>query len=170
MNRKYLALNNFSLSDYFSSLLQKRLNLRHNSRYKLLLILTTTLSISGCATGYHSAENPILGLTGGFYSQKGPGELTEVNFAGNGYIEKKKVAIYLMYRCAEITKLENKEYFIMYKSISDAINGKPITDAYISSVTSKPLGQAFILFEDKPNKHTFSASKVLNQYADLVGK
>jgi len=134
-------------------------------------IIAATLAVSllsGCATGYHSAGNPLLGWTGGFWDSKGPGELTLVGFGGNGYITQDKVAVYLLYRCAELAQAQGKPHFRIYDSLLSAVIDRPLDRAFVSPVTGKPLGQVYMLYEDQPSSVTFDAAKVLAQYENEV--
>lgn len=54
------------------------------------------VALSGCAPGYHSATNPILGYTGGYWDARGPGSTIKVGFEGNGFIKPEKVSTYLL--------------------------------------------------------------------------
>ena len=128
-------------------------------------------AFSGCATGYHSVNNPLLGWMGGFWDKKGPGELIEVGFSGNNFVEKDKVGIYLLYRCAEITHNKQKGYFTMYASISDAIIESPLT----GSIGFQPAGHVYLLLQNDQliNQHgqpfkAFSVNEVMEKYKDQI--
>lgn len=127
-----------------------------------------SLFLSGCATGYHSAANPILGITGGFVDNEGPGDLIEVGFYGNGYIKNGRVGLYLMYRCAELVKEKNKNYFVMYRSLAHAIADKTESKSYLSSIGGKPTGKVYILIEETARLNSFSASRIIEKYTKEV--
>ena len=136
-------------------------------------IMAAVLAVSllaGCATGYHSASSPLLGWTGGFWDSKGPGELTIVGFGGNGYIKQDKVAVYLLYRCAELTQQQGKTHFRIFDSLITAVLDRPLDRAFVSPVTGKPLGQVYMLLEGSAVPGAFSAADVLAQYqAEVKG-
>lgn len=131
-------------------------------------LIVASILMAGCATGYHSVHDPILGIFGGFWSNKGPGELVEVGFSGNGLVEKEKVGIYLIYRCAELAKADNSEYFVMYKTIHDAILDRPLTKEYVTTVTYKPVGKVFVLFEKYPTKYSLSSNEIIRKYSSVI--
>lgn len=134
---------------------------------KILLLLGMVL-LGGCATGYHSAANPILGFAGGYHEQDGPGELIEVSFFGNGFIDREKTGIYLMYRSAEVVKQRGGNHFMMYRSIFHAIADHPEGSSYISSIGGKPTAKVFVLLEDSARENSFSANDIIAQYTDEV--
>lgn len=124
--------------------------------------------MSGCATGYHSAKDPLLGWTGGFWEEAGPGELVIVGFGGNGYIAHEKVAVYLLYRCAELSRDKGKPYFRIYDSLPAAILDRPLNSAFVSPVTGKPLGQVYMLYEDGPVAGAFATAEIISRYQTEV--
>lgn len=129
-------------------------------------MLTASL-LTGCATGYHSATNPLLGWTGGYWDKPGPGELIKVGFAGNGYSKEAKVEDYLMLRCAEIAQSRNKPYFSVYGSIAEAVIDQRRTERLVTPVTNGPSGYAYILLEDQAKPGALVTADVLKQYAHI---
>lgn len=117
--------------------------------------------LAGCATGYHDATNPLLGITGGYWEQKGPGDLIKVGFGGNGFITREKVGVYLLYRCAEIAKRENKTYFALYQNLPAAVMDKRSSDKAVTTITGKPNTYAYILFFDAPAPGLLNSTEVL---------
>ncbi|MGY3572720.1 CC0125/CC1285 family lipoprotein [Vibrio paucivorans] len=132
------------------------------------LLLLCALILSGCATGYQSAEHPIFGMTGGFVEQEGPGELIEVVFGGNGFIEPEKVNLYLKYRCAELVKERGGNYFVAYRSIAHAIADQPIVAIRTTQVADKPLSKVYILMEEEKRPRSFSAQEIIEKHTDEV--
>lgn len=118
-------------------------------------VVALTLLVS-CATGYHG-----MGWSGGYWEQKGPGELTKVGFAGNSYIRRQKVGTYLLYRCAEIAKRENKPYFALYENLLAAVMDKRSSEKAVTTITGKPTVYAYILFFDSPGPGLLNASELL---------
>ena len=111
--------------------------------------LAVTLLV-GCATGYQDASNPLVGWAGGYWEQKGPGDLIKVGFAGNSYVKREKVGTYLLYRCAEVAKRENKSYFALYQNLPEAVMDKRSSEKTVTTITGKPTTYAYILFFDSP--------------------
>jgi hypothetical protein len=129
-------------------------------------VLTASL-LTGCATGYHSASNPLLGWTGGYWDRPGPGELIKVGFAGNGYSKEAKVEDYLMLRCAEVAHARNKPYFTIYGSIAEAIIGERHTQDLVAPLTNGTSGVAYVLLEDEAKPGTLATADVLAKYAHI---
>ncbi|MEG3792118.1 hypothetical protein V1318_18530 [Lysobacter sp. CCNWLW3] len=129
-------------------------------------VLTASL-LSGCATGYHSVSNPLLGWTGGYWDRPGPGELIKVGFAGNGYSKEAKVEDYLMLRCAEVAHERNKPYFSIYGSIAEAIIGQRHTRDLVTPLTGGTSGVAYLLLEDEAKPGTLVTAEVLAKYAHI---
>lgn len=117
--------------------------------------------LGGCATGYNDAKNPLLGFAGGYWDQKGPGELIKVGFAGNAYITKEKVGTYLLFRCAEVAKREGKPYFALYQNLPSAVADRRSSEKTVTTVTGKPTSYAYILLFDGPAEGLMSAADVI---------
>ena len=124
--------------------------------------------LSACATGYHSASNPVLGLTGGYWDQPGPGRLIKVGFAGNGFITPDKVATYLLYRCAEVTQREGGSHFVFYTSLPDAISDRRSTERIVNSLGGKPATYAYILVLADAETDALSATEIVTRLGPLV--
>ena len=129
----------------------------------ILLVLSALLFLPACATGYHSASNPILGIFGGFTHQDGYGKLTKVSFHGNGFITVEKVTEYTVRRSAELAAERKKPYFALYKSIIDAHFEEASSSPNYFSIGGKPSGYAYILFLDQEVKGGFSTEEVLKK-------
>ena len=126
------------------------------------------LCVSACATRYGSQNNVLTGWMGGYTDHQGPGELVRVDFAGNGMIDRSKVGVYLVYRCAELAQEHGKSYFSMYPTIAHAIADRPISDSSVTSVGGKPLGTLYILFQDTAVQGATSVKAILDQYGPEV--
>ncbi|MDP1539460.1 MAG: hypothetical protein Q8L72_02250 [Moraxellaceae bacterium] len=133
------------------------------NKFCKIVVIVTTLALCGCATGYHSATNPILGFTGGYWDEKGPGRLIKVGFNGNGFISNEKVGVYLLYRCAEVAKREGSKYFILYSSIPSAISDHRVSERAVSTVGGKPMTFAYILLTNEPGQGVLSSSEVISR-------
>jgi hypothetical protein len=125
------------------------------------LLLGLLPVLSGCATGYQNAANPLIGWMGGYWDQKGPGELIKVGFAGNGFIEREKVSVYLLYRCAEIAQREGKEFFVLYENLPAAIADRRSGEKSVGTITGKPTGYVYILLLDQPSGYVLQADDVI---------
>ncbi|OZB51572.1 CC0125/CC1285 family lipoprotein [Stenotrophomonas acidaminiphila] len=134
----------------------------------LLGAAAMAMLLSACATGYHSASNPVLGLTGGYWDQPGPGRLIKVGFAGNGFITPDKVATYLLYRCAEVTQREGGSHFIFYTSLPDAISDRRSTERIVNSLGGKPATYAYILVLADAETDALSATEIVTRLGPLV--
>ena len=118
-------------------------------------------SLAGCATGYHSATNPILGFTGGYWDTPGPGSTIKVGFSGNGFIQPGKVGTYLLYRCAEVTKREGGSHFVMYQSLPDAVEDRRSSERTVTRIGGKPTTHAYIWIVPAGERDALSADDVL---------
>ncbi|MBN8802047.1 MAG: hypothetical protein ABS96_05215 [Lysobacteraceae bacterium SCN 69-123] len=134
----------------------------------LLGAAAMAMLLSACATGYHSASNPVLGLTGGYWDQPGPGRLIKVGFAGNGFITPDKVATYLLYRCAEVTQREGGSHFVFYTSLPDAISDRRSTERIVNSLGGKPATYAYILVLADAETDALSATEIVTRLGPLV--
>lgn len=129
----------------------------------MLLFITT-----GCSTAYHKFGDQIWPIEGGYSDKVGPGELIEVVFEGNQYSEKEQMDLYLLYRCAELTKEKGKQYFSMYYSIAHAILGRPFVGIEYPRYKWDNSSRIYILPENGPSKNTFHVSTVINKYFEKV--
>lgn len=128
---------------------------------KATIILSLTFILGGCATGYHSIQNPILGISGGYWDQKGPGNLYKIGFSGNSIIEKEKVTEYILRRCAEVVKREGGNYFILYENLPAAILDHRSTTKTTTTIIGKPTSYAYIFLVDGNEKDSLSAEDIL---------
>lgn len=126
------------------------------------------LALAGCATGYHDASNPILGLTGGYWDSQGPGSLIKVGFSGNGFIEPGKVATYLLYRSAEVTQREGGTHFVFYTSLPDAIADRRSSERKVATIGGKPASYAHILLAQPDDDQALSAAEVITRLGPIV--
>lgn len=120
--------------------------------------------LPGCATPYQDMNSftNVIGLgTGGYWEQKGPGNLIKIGFSGNGFIAKEKVGDYLIYRCAKVVKRDGGNYFVMYKTLPDAISDRRTLYRRVDTVTGKPDTYAYIKLIDKPESDALSADEVI---------
>ncbi|HVI57452.1 MAG TPA: hypothetical protein VM619_01065 [Luteimonas sp.] len=115
----------------------------------------------GCATGYHSANNPILGYTGGYWDTHGPGSTIKVGFSGNGFITGEKVGTYLLYRCAEVTKREGGSHFVLYQSLVDAVADRRSSERTVRTIGGKPATYAYIWIVAGDEDGALSADDIL---------
>jgi hypothetical protein len=130
---------------------------------RALLACVSAFALSGCATGYHDASNPVLGMFGGYTQSDGPGKLIKVQFFANGFSERERVGQFLLYRCAEVTQLRGKEYFALYATLPDAIQDKRSSARAVATVGGKPTSYAYILLLDAPAPGALSAKEVVER-------
>jgi hypothetical protein len=90
-----------------------------------------------CSTPYQPD-----GLTGGYSDNRIDSDTTSVEFRGNGYTSKRKVEMYLLYRCAEVTRDTGYDYFIALNPSTEAKQGSFSTPGSFNSVTSFSRGLA----------------------------
>jgi hypothetical protein len=135
---------------------------------RMLAACLLAVSLTGCATGYHSANNPILGFTGGYWDQKGPGKTIKVGFAGNGFIKPEKVGTYLLYRSAEVTQREGGTHFVMYQTLYDAVGDVRSSERSVNSVWGKPTTYAYIWIVPEGERDALSAAEIIERYGPEV--
>lgn len=95
-----------------------------------------------CATRYTKVD-----LTGGYSDSKLDKDIFVVSFLGNAAVSLETTKIYVMYRCAEITKMNGFNFFMMltnktgYESVSkNQLGGLvfPTSRATIQAFIEKP--------------------------------
>jgi len=134
----------------------------------IALSVVLPFALASCATGYHSATNPLLGISGGYWDTKGPGSLLKVGFAGNGFITPDKVGTYLLYRCAEVAQREGGKHFVMYANLPAAIADARTTERSVASLGGKPSTYAYILVVSADERDALSVDEVLTRLGPIV--
>lgn len=134
----------------------------------LLLTSALALLVSGCATPYQDARNPLTGWTGGYLEEPGPGELMKVGFAGNSGISEATVSTYLLYRCAELAQRDSRPYFALYRSLPAAILDRRSSMQSAESFLGKPGAYAYILYFDAPEDGLLETSDVLTRLGPQI--
>src|SRR5262245_44103649 len=84
------------------------------------LFVVLTVLLVACATPYQSRK-----FSGGYSDEKVADDVYEVTFAANGATRDETVRTYLLYRCAELTKQNGFDHFVV-------LEDKDLTDSYIS--------------------------------------
>lgn len=133
-----------------------------------LVAMGMAAALSACATGYHSASNPILGLSGGYWDHPGPGRLIKVGFSGNGFITREKVSTYLLFRCAEVARREGGSHFVFYTSLPDAIGDKRSSERTVGALGGKPSTYAYILVVPPDEQQALSVDEVITRLGPIV--
>jgi hypothetical protein len=137
-------------------------------KWKPWVAIGVMAALTGCATGYHSATNPILGMTGGYWDAKGPGRLIKVGFSGNGFIKEAQVETYLLYRCAEVTRREGGTHFVLYSSLPNAIRDVRSAEREARSLGGKPYTWAYIDIVAAGTIDAHSADEVITRLGPIV--
>jgi hypothetical protein len=107
-------------------------------KFRALIALVFSIAAIGCATPYQPD-----GLGGGYSDNRIDSDTVSVEFRGNGYTSKRKVEMYLLYRCAEVTRDARYDYFIALNPSTEGSQGSFSTPGSFSSVTSFARGAAF---------------------------
>ncbi len=107
-------------------------------RFRALITLMCSIAAIGCATPYQPD-----GLGGGYSDNRIDSDVVSVEFRGNGYTSKRKVEMYLLFRCAEVTRDARYDYFVALNPSTEATQGSFSTPGSFSSVTSFVRGAAF---------------------------
>ncbi len=139
-------------------------------KFRFLAVALVAASVSGCATGYHSANNPILGLTGGYWDRPGPGSTIKVGFAGNGYISRDKVGTYLLYRCAEVAKRDGGTHFVLYQTLMDAVDDRRSSERSVGTIGGKPTTYVYIWIVKADERDALSADDLITRLGPEVNQ
>ncbi|MDP8240558.1 MAG: hypothetical protein P9X24_15810 [Candidatus Hatepunaea meridiana] len=100
-------------------------------RKVFLLMSLVTILIVGCATPYQTT-----GIRGGYSEFQLDDNEFRVQFAGNGFIGSGTVEIYLLFRCAELTKFNGYDYFIILASNLNVTKGSIELPGHYHSTTT----------------------------------
>lgn len=131
------------------------------------LAATLLLTLTACATGYHSASNPILGFTGGYWDEPGPGRTWRVGVSGNAYLSPERAGAYLLYRCAEVSLREGGAHFVVYPSLSAAVSDDRQAGLGIGA-GAKPYATVYLWIAPADAEHAHSAEEVLARLGPVV--
>lgn len=131
------------------------------------LAATLLLTLTACATGYHSASNPVLGFTGGYWDEPGPGRTWRVGVTGNAHLSAERAGAYLLYRCAEVSLREGGTHFVVYPSLSAAVSDDRQTGLGIGT-GAKPYATVYLWIAPADTEHAYSAEEVLAQLGPVV--
>jgi hypothetical protein len=101
------------------------------------MLISSALFANGCATPYQPD-----GLGGGYSDTRIDSTTESVEFKGNGYTSKRTVEMYLLYRCAEVTRDAGYDYFVALNPSTEAREGSFNTPGSFSSTTSFLRGAA----------------------------
>lgn len=152
----------------------------------LLLIL-----LINCSTPYQPK-----GMLGGYTEEKIMTNMYKVEFRGNQHTKPELIQKYLLYRCAELTKENDFEYFAViseerhfdefvsrqetpqpFKAVSSSSGGNWVyTDPSLENPTSSTnyTGVYFIKFineiEDKHKNAVFNVDEVMEELGGIVKK
>ena len=122
--------------------------------------------LCGCATAYHSGKNPLLGVLGGAYwDARGPGELTEVAFFGNGGQDQSTVARFITYRCAQLASKRGTPYFRMYEDLDEAIADIPTLRPIVGASGNHYGDYVYMLPESRYRSGDISTKYALLHYS-----
>jgi hypothetical protein len=91
----------------------------------LLAAVIAPLTLIGCATSYGPEQ-----ITGGFKQEQLKPDRWRVTFAANGYTTRETAQTYWLYRCAELTREQGYDAFVIVTpigltSFEPAPDGKP---------------------------------------------
>jgi hypothetical protein len=131
------------------------------------LAATLLLTLTACATGYHSASNPVLGFTGGYWDEPGPGRTWRVGVTGNAYLSAERAGAYLLYRCAEVSLREGGTHFVVYPSLSAAVSDDRQAGLGIGT-GAKPYATVYLWIAPADAEHAHSAEEVLARLGPVV--
>ena len=142
---------------------------------KYLTILALAF-LTSCSTQYG-----ISGFRGGYTEIKLDDNLYEVSFNGNGYTSGTQIKRYFLYRCAELTKTNGGNYFVMYDKNIGAIKTSSTTTGSVNnngdfnattSTITKSYGSGIIeILKKKPNDYNgiiYDAKELINSLEPYI--
>lgn len=127
-----------------------------------IIILISISLLSACSTGYQDGRNPFH-LSGGYGSEKGPGNLEKVYFSGNGFTSSQQANQYAIRRSAEIGRDRHQAYFAMYQTLTDAANDHKTHSPLTNLTFNKPFSYVYIAYHNKKEPGDLSVANVLNK-------
>lgn len=131
------------------------------------LAASLLLTLTACATGYHSASNPILGFAGGYWDEPGPGRTWRVGVTGNAHLSPERAGAYLLYRCAEVSLREGGTHFVVYPSLSAAVSDDRQAGLGVGT-GAKPYATVYLWIAPADTEHAHSAEEVLARLGPVV--
>lgn len=126
------------------------------------LVLGLALAAAGCATHYQPRA-----WSGGYSETRPAPDVFEVTFDANGYTSSETARAYLLYRCAELTREQGFDHFVVVRS-------EDLTSLSISanlSVVTKPSYSARIRVGRGPKPEgegSFAAADVLRDLGPRI--
>ena len=106
----------------------------------------------------------------GYQSATGPGKLERVMFSANVHTGAEKTQQFALYRCAELANIKAKPYFVIYESLTDAIQDRPAVLPRVGVLGNFPSASAFMLPLDEPRHGSKETARVLEELESLVSK
>lgn len=78
------------------------------------VLVLCAAALVGCATGYKPASQGILkGTSGGYSEARLRDDVYRVSFSGNAYTSARRAAEFALLRCAELTRQNGFDYFVI---------------------------------------------------------
>lgn len=138
----------------------------------LIAAAMIAVALCGCATGYQSANNPLVKagilVSGGYWEEPGPGRLIKVGYFANGLTRPRDVGNYLLYRCAEVAQREGATHFVLYNTLPDAISDVRSSERTVNANFGKPSTFAYILPAAENEPSALSAADLIARLGPLV--
>ena len=127
---------------------------------KSLILISSTLIICGCATGYHAKS-----FMGGYSEKKLSANRYRVRYESNFWTGKSTNQRHLFYRCAELTHEKGCSYFVVEESLKGSAMGIPV---------GFPINEVTIQLRngspDRTSRQAFLARKVLEEKRAREGR
>jgi hypothetical protein len=105
----------------------------------------------GCATPYQQH-----GFRGGYSDARIGEDTILVSFKGNGYTSKERVQLYLLYRCAEVTRKYGYDYFVITGGGTEAAASEFSTYTATTTASAYSTGNAAF-----GSAHTFGSGTTI---------
>lgn len=129
-----------------------------------LLLLIAAFSLAGCTSTTYQSK----GAMGGHERQKGPGKLELVSYTNTGDVPAKTLQLYVVYRCAQIARENNKPWFVMYDNLINAAKNAPVKLPTVGMHSDTSVASAFFMGVDGPGTNAYNTSEVLAGLKSVV--
>lgn len=128
---------------------------------RIIILLFSMLSLCSCATRYQDGSSP-LSITGGYGSEKGPGNLEKIYFRGNGYTSSVQTSQYAIRHAAEIGRLQHQPYFAMYQNLTDAANNKKSHEPLVDATLERTYSYFYVMYHQNKESGDYVVDDILN--------
>jgi hypothetical protein len=122
-----------------------------------VVLFALALFTASCSTPYQPQ-----GFRGGYSDIRIDSNTVDVAFRGNGYTGKQRVRTYLLYRCAEVTRQDGYDFFVMVDKDIETRTGQFTTSGtYTASTTASAYGAGNMAFGSSTTRGTYTPGETI---------